>query len=63
MLTYIIMTELSQRLNDENEQDADHLEMRQHHITAWRYRVYIFIILVIIVMIEPMFTSTIEEVR
>jgi hypothetical protein len=57
------MTELSQRLNTENEQDAEHMEMRQHHITAWRYRVYIFIILVIIVMFEPSFTTSIEKVR
>lgn len=57
------MTELSQRLNQENEQDADHLEMRKHHITAWRYRVYIFVMFVIIVMIEPMFTSGLEKVR
>jgi hypothetical protein len=57
------MTELSQRLSHEDEQDAEHLEMRKHHITAWRYRVYIFIILVIIVMIEPMFTTSIEAVR
>lgn len=63
MLTYITMTELSQRLSLDNEQDAEHLEMRKHHITAWRYRVYIFIILVVIVMIEPMFTSSIETVR
>ncbi len=63
MLIYITMTELSQRLSQETEQDATNLEMRKHHITAWRYRVYLFVILVIIVMIEPMFTSSIESVR
>jgi len=57
------MTEMSQRLNLENEQDAEQLEMRKHHITAWRYRVYIFIILVFIVMFEPIFTTSIETVR
>lgn len=57
------MTELSQRLSQDNEQDADHLEMRKHHITAWRYRVYIFVIFVVIVMIEPMFTASVDTLR
>lgn len=62
MLIYITMTELTQRLNDA-EQDSGHLEMRQHHITARRYRVYIFVILTVIVLIEPLFTASIEKVR
>lgn len=56
------MTDLSQRLND-HENDQTHIVMRQTHITKWRYRVYTFILVVIIILIEPMFTSAIEAVR
>lgn len=62
MLISIIMTELSQRLND-TDQESHALELRQHHITAWRYRVYMFVIFVAIVFIEPMFTASVESLR
>lgn len=56
------MTDLNQRLND-HENDQTQIVMRQTHITKWRYRVYTFILVVIIILIEPMFTSAIETVR
>lgn len=56
------MTELSQRLS-ENENDAVALEKRKQYIASWRYRVYIFIIAVIIMAIEPMFTQSVKDVR
>lgn len=62
MLISYTMTDLSQRLND-HENDPTQIVMRQTHITKWRYRVYTFILVVVIILIEPMFTSAIEDVR
>lgn len=62
MLISYTMTDLSQRLND-HENDPTQIVMRQTHITKWRYRVYTFILVVVIILIEPMFTSALEDVR
>ena len=63
MLIYITMTELSERLNQDHEQDLINLELRKNYIRSRRYRVYTFIILVIIMIVEPIFTSAINDVR
>lgn len=56
------MTELTQRLN-QNQSDDRHLELRKTHIKTWRYRVYIFFLLIILVLIEPFFNKAVENVR
>ena len=57
------MTELTQRLSQEQTQDETQLALRKTHIKVRRYRVYIFFLLIIIVLIEPFFTQSIENVR
>lgn len=63
MLILSIMTELSQRISKQQLQEEAQIELRKHHIKIWRYRVYIFFLLVIAIFIEPYFTQSIEDVR
>lgn len=59
----IRMTDLSQRLSQEQELDTTHLEMRKNNIRARRYRVYSFVLFVVIVLVQPYVVTTTEEVR
>ena len=55
------MTDSNDRSNNDEDQVA--MAMRRHAITTLRYKVYIFIMVVILVFFRPILTTAVDKVR